>query len=70
MDVQQITGLSICFIGAVFFIFRQQGARGAAGYAKNNFKFQLKEGTIRLVEYAYAIFGGIAIILGGYIFFA
>ncbi len=70
MDAQQITGLVFCLIGATFIIFRKQGGYSAAGYVRNNFKYQLEDGTIRFVKYLYAISGGIFIILGGYIFFA
>ncbi|MGE5544257.1 MAG: hypothetical protein ACM3UW_04725 [Bacillota bacterium] len=69
MDAQQITGLCIGILGAAFFVFRRWCARGVAGYAKNNTPLQVQDDTLKFVEYLYAIFGGICIILGGYVFF-
>jgi len=70
MDAQQITGLCISALGAAFFMFRRRCARGVAGYAKNNTPLQVDDGSLKFVEYLYAIFGGVCIILGGYVFFA
>ncbi|MGI6549501.1 MAG: hypothetical protein ACOX4Q_05560 [Syntrophomonadales bacterium] len=69
MDAQQITGLCISGIGAAFLIFRRLCARGAAGYAKNNTPLQVDDSSVRFVEVLYGVFGGICVILGGYVFF-
>ncbi len=70
MDAQQITGLCISALGAAFFLFRRPFARGVAGYAKNNTPLEVDDGSMKFVEGLYAVFGGICIILGGYVFFA
>ncbi|NLW44128.1 MAG: hypothetical protein GXY92_02960 [Syntrophomonadaceae bacterium] len=71
MDAQQITGLCISLIGAGFLFFRRFCARGVAGYARNNLPYRIEnDSTLKFVEYVYAIFGGICLIVGGYVFFA
>ncbi len=70
MDAQQITGLCISLIGAGFLVFRRFCARGVAGYARNNSPYRIEnESTLKFVEYAYAIFGSLCLIVGGYVFF-
>lgn len=69
MDAQQITGLCISGLGVAFLIFRRLCARGVSGYAKNNTPLQVGDNSLKFVEYLYAIFGGVCVIVGGYVFF-
>jgi len=64
------SGLFFCLVGVSFILFRRWFARGASGYVKMNWKYEMPDTAIMVIEYFYAVLGSMAFILGAYIFVA